>query len=184
MITFTTYDAEGRFLQQFEALDLAEAALNIPAGGGMIAGRHDLERRYMRDGIPVDYPPRPGEWAAFDYAAGAWVDPRPVEILFAEAELELEAWRSRQSASRADFCLALVELGALTVAEAIEAAKGDLPAPLEPMLSGLAPQAQADVRIRWAAAQTIERKSAFVDLLAGFLVLSAEEVDTLFARPA
>lgn len=180
MIRFTSFDADGRFLQNFVALNIEEVVMNIPPGGGMLVGLFDLEKHYARDGKALAYPPKPGPWATFDFEAGAWVDPRSPADLEAQAAADLAMRRAGASLSRSEFCLGLVDLGILTIAEGIAAARGDLPDPLAGMLEGFSAGQAAQTAIAWAALGRVDRLDPIVLMIAGQVGLSAGQLDQLF----
>lgn len=64
--------------------------LQARPGEAVIEGSADDEAQYIRDGALVDYPPCPGDWAAYDYAAHCWTDPRSPEMLAALARTEAQ----------------------------------------------------------------------------------------------
>lgn len=91
----------------------------------------------------------------------------------------LEAWREQAYLTRMQFCLALKALGVLTAAEAVAAAKGDLPAIFAATLaaSDIDPD---DAAIIWAAAQVIERLHPLILLAQQTVGWADAQVDALF----
>lgn len=88
--------------------------------------------------------------------------------------------RVSSSLTLREFCLNLVREGVLTPLEAVEASRGNWPAPMDSFLAYLTPEQSAEVQIEWAASGTIERMHSFVLTLASWLTLTDAEVDTLF----
>ncbi|QCP84324.1 hypothetical protein EYE35_01115 [Cereibacter sphaeroides] len=78
--------ATGRIVRRVLCNDLAEIEVNVSPEESFVLGYYDFEASYVRDGVVIDYPPRPGPWAVFDYQVGAWVDPRTPADLAAELE--------------------------------------------------------------------------------------------------
>lgn len=67
-------------------------AAQLQGGAGLSvveieAGSVDDDRHYLGAEGWAEYPPRPGAWAVFDYAAGAWIDPRTPDQITGELQL-------------------------------------------------------------------------------------------------
>lgn len=54
-------------------------------GEAVIEGEASDDAHYIVDGQITDLPPCPGDWAEFDFAARAWIDPRSPAEALAEA---------------------------------------------------------------------------------------------------
>lgn len=86
MIEATIYSADtGRILRTLRCVAESDLHINIAdTGEQWLPGLADARTHYIRDGRAVPFPPRPGPWAAFDFASQAWVDPRTAADLAAE----------------------------------------------------------------------------------------------------
>lgn len=90
------HDAEGRPLANISCADIdLEANIALWGAAGSIPGNHDLRGVRVVDGAAVPIPERPTDAAAFDFVAGAWVDPRTLADLQAEAWARIKAERER-----------------------------------------------------------------------------------------
>jgi hypothetical protein len=100
MIRISVHDADGRIHQVMTVRDEEEALLNVPEGGGYIAGAVDQTAYYVSGGEPVAYPPKPGPWAEFDFTTGQWFDPRDArQIAAAFAQVKRAAIGSVNAAA-------------------------------------------------------------------------------------
>lgn len=98
----------------------------------------------------------------------------------AESWQPTAAERRNVSLSRRDFCVALVQANILNAQDAVAAARGEWPAPMDAFLSFLDAAQAVDVQIEWAAAATVERMHPFVLALGSWLSLSDAQMDALF----
>lgn len=82
MIEITVYElSTGRISRTINAGRIEDAMLNVNEGESTVPGYVNAEQYYIVSGLPVEYPPKPGPWASFDYTNGIWVDPRtPVDV--------------------------------------------------------------------------------------------------------
>ena len=92
----------------------------------------------------------------------------------------LAAWRASAATDKASFCIAANTAGILTDSDAIAAARGDWPASLDGALVGMTSQEAMAAKITWAAAAVIHRADPLVQLVADYLALTPEQLDTLF----
>ncbi|MGP9804025.1 hypothetical protein [Paracoccus sp. NSM] len=123
-------------------------------------------------------PPRPGIWAEWD--GQAWIDPRtPAD--FAAA---LQSARDAARRDKSGLLMDLAMMGVLTVPEAIQAARGDIPESFEPALSSLPEEAQGIARIKWAGDQTISRTNPLILLAAYAKGITDEQLDQAFGVQA
>lgn len=60
----------------------------------------DYAMKYVKNGILVEYPLKPGEWAIFDYVANEWIDPRTIEDIYDEAVAVVREFRDAVNAKR------------------------------------------------------------------------------------
>lgn len=97
-------------------------------------------------------------------------------------EQKLATWRNTASLPKAEFCRGLIHLGILSTEDAVSASRGNWPVALEGFLSYLTPEQSAQIQIEWATRVQIHRMNIFVLLLASYLGLSDDTVDTLFGR--
>lgn len=88
--------------------------------------------------------------------------------------------RNSRPLSRAEFCIAIYRVGLLTASEAINAAKGDVPAPLEQAIRDLPEQERVEAAILWAGLTQVERAHPMVDLLRVHVGMTDEQVDEMF----
>lgn len=100
----------------------------------------------------------------------------------AKAASDLAAWRATAKMSRTDFCLALAGAGILTGAEAVSAARGDVPASFEPLVSAMPDQEALEARIRWAAMTEVERLNPFIATVAAASSIPDAALDEIFGR--
>lgn len=126
----------------------------------------------------VDTEPRKGLiWGGgFEVVKGVPVaafvgEPTPEEILSEK--------RSAASAERADFCNRLADIDMLTNEEAIDAAKGAWPAPMQDFLAVLDDRQRRDVLIEWATRLTVERMHWAVLLMVSLGFATEEQADYL-----
>ncbi|ABN75742.1 hypothetical protein Rsph17029_0629 [Rhodobacter sphaeroides ATCC 17029] len=84
-MTWVFRTAEGRITKTLEGgRDTAEENLGPDETLVWVDAPVRPSSHYMRGEEPVAYPPRPGPWAEFDYAAGVWFDPRTPEQVAAD----------------------------------------------------------------------------------------------------
>lgn len=106
-------------------------------------------------------------------AAGpaAYVPQDPAEILASA--------RAIAFAPREDFCNRCADLGILSDAEAIAAAKGEWPAPMAYFLAYLDAKQQRDAQVAWASCATVQRTHWAVLAMVSTGVVTEEQADTL-----
>lgn len=106
MIKAAIYDAAtGQILRSINASSEDILRLNISDDESYLIGDADQKTQYVRDGSLVSYPPKPGVWAQFDFAAQQWIDPRDAATVQADL-IEVKAaaiarvndWAGRQRA--------------------------------------------------------------------------------------
>ncbi|MDB6179006.1 hypothetical protein PAF17_16055 [Paracoccus sp. Z330] len=76
MIQVTIYDDTGEILQTMEVADEAEAAMNVPSGGGYILGSYNDAEYYVQNGVIAAIPEKPADHLIFNKVTGQWEDPR------------------------------------------------------------------------------------------------------------
>lgn len=145
-----------------------------------------IRRPHGIDAAEADRFPAPLDGAAFGALAGTpgTVDWQRLQTAEALAGSNLAAWRASATMSRTEFCLALVVAGILSSAEAIGAARGDIPASFEPVVAAIPEPAQTAVRIRWAAMTEVERLNPFVAMVAEAAAIPAATLDAIFGWQA
>lgn len=57
-----------------------------PDGEAWIEGVHSEQTHYVKDGVAVPFPARPGPWATFDFVSEEWVDLRSPEEIAADLQ--------------------------------------------------------------------------------------------------
>ena len=113
--------------------------------------------------------------------AGPIVDPAPTpEQQAARLAAWLAAWRAERVLPRAQFCTALLRAGLLTSQEAIAAAAGATPQPLEDAITLLPDADRDEARILWAGLTEVQRSHPLIELVAWSNDMTAEQVDALF----
>lgn len=112
------------------------------------------------------------------YAAALAMGPLPY-VPTDPAEI-LQLARDAAYLYRADFCTALMSLGILSHADAIEASRGGWPAAMQGFLVYLTEPQAAVAQIEWASAATIRRMNYLVLTLQSFLGLTDAQVDAIF----
>ncbi|MCL7466346.1 hypothetical protein [Phaeovulum sp. NW3] len=95
MIELTVYDAAtGEIRRVLRGPQIEELTATIGPDEAVLPGALDAAEVYIVADQPVAYPPRPGPWAVFDYAACLWIDPRT------EADLAAALEATRRAAIR------------------------------------------------------------------------------------
>ena len=90
------HDAHGRPLANISCADIdLEANIALWGAAGAVQGNHDLRAVRVVDGQVTEIPAQPASAAVFDFAAGAWVDPRTLDELRAAAWARIKSERSR-----------------------------------------------------------------------------------------
>lgn len=118
--------------------------------------------------IPDDpfAPPGLWEWAVAEAERlGDDLPFEPVPPVPTPEEL-LASIRATATIDRGPLCKALKDMGILSVASAIVAAKGDWPAEFSGFLSGLDADTQADAQIDWADATVIRYSNPLLQTVA------------------
>lgn len=121
-----------------------------------------------------ELPPKPGEWAIWN--GTEWTDPRPPT----DPVAELAALRAAASLSRADFIIAAVGAGIIAPADAGPAARGEVPASMQAVLSHLPEAMQVEAAVRWGASTIIERTNSVLAAIAAEMGVTDEQLDALF----
>ena len=126
----------------------------------------------IKTGVTVerDYIPSPNEP----------MPPTPDEA----AAKALAAWRATRVLPRAQFCTALLRAGLLTPPEAIAAAAGATPQPLEDAITLLPETDRDEARILWAGLTEVQRSHPLIELVAWANDMTAEQVDAIFGWQA
>ena len=92
----------------------------------------------------------------------------------------LAQWRDRVSLSRLEFLRACIVAGILSHADAVEAAKGEVPTSMNAALSALPQAEQDDARMVWASAVTVRRNSPILALFQTHVNITDAQLDALF----
>ena len=87
--------------------------------------------------------------------------------------------RAGAAVPRADFCNGLADIGLLTDADAVAAAKGAWPSPMDAFLEYLDTRQRRDVQIEWATRATVERMHWAVLAMISFGIATEDQADTL-----
>lgn len=87
--------------------------------------------------------------------------------------------RAGAAVPRADFCNGLADIGLLTDADAVAAAKGAWPSPMDAFLEYLDTRQRRDVQIEWATRATVERNHWAVLAMISFGIATEDQADTL-----
>lgn len=135
----------------------------------------DINSVYISEGRLLPVPPAPSAFHWFDPWAGIWVDDRsPADALAAA--------RAGASMSRSDFVLAIKNssLVDMSIAEAGQAARGEIPAPIETIIASLPAGMQLEAVVRWSGATMIERSNPILAVLAEALSITDAQLDALF----
>ena len=135
----------------------------------------DINSVYISDGQLLPVPPAPSVFHWFDPSAGLWVDDRsPADALAAA--------RAAANMSRSDFVLAIKNSGLvdMSIAEAGQAARGEIPAPFEAIIATLPAGMQLEAVVRWSGATMIERSNPILAVLAEALSITDAQLDALF----
>lgn len=124
------------------------------------------------------------QWDGAAWTYAALPGPEPLPPAPTEADL-LAAWRDTRVLTRTEFCTALLRADKLTAAEAIAAAGGATPAPLEDAISMLPEPEQAEARILWAGLTQVRRNHPLIALVAWVpsVSMTDAQVDELFGWP-
>lgn len=98
MLTVSIYSTiTGRVTANVTATSAVDIALNTGPDEAVIDGHIDPATHYIRDGVAVAYPPRPGRWAR--WTGSAWIDPRSAEERAAELQAARQAAIARVNAA-------------------------------------------------------------------------------------
>lgn len=92
----------------------------------------------------------------------------------------LAAARSEASLERADFCIALADLGLLSAEECVRAAQGHWPDGFQEFLMYLTEDQARNMRTSWAGAVDVRRMDAAILSLAWWFKISDEVLDAMF----
>ena len=163
----------GEIVGTSRASDLDLIEMNLGDGNGYAEGHYLADQYYFPDGVVTEFPPRPGDWAVFDYGSRIWIDPR-------DPVAELEAARASANMTRSDFLLAAIRAGIILPSDAGPAARGEIPPSLEPVFDGLPPEVQIEAVVRWSASTMIERMNPVLAALAGAMTITDAQLDALF----
>lgn len=98
MTDITIYDlATGRIMVTASTPDASMLPLPEP-GQASIVGCYPAAAYLVSDGLPVPFPPRPGDWAVWDWPTHTWTDPRDAAWHEAQAAAALAALRAERDA--------------------------------------------------------------------------------------
>lgn len=173
--------ATGRILRTGSAPDDAIALMTGP-GEGAVTGIDGIgdESHYVGPAGITPYPPRPGPWAAFDFAAEAWIDPRTQ----ADLDAELSASRAAMSLTFAQLLIGLVAEGWISEAEGEGWLMGQLPAPVLALIASLPQRQRFVARARASRPSVVLRADPLVVALGAAQGKTDAELDTFFTTYA
>ena len=174
----TIYDpASGRIASVLEVSDPEAALQNIPDGMLAIEGNFHPDDFYIdADDEPVAIPDRPGEWAMFDYATKAWIDPRPP----IDPAAALTARRAAAQLPKSRLVVELMDCEILTSDEVAELGSGRMPPRIAALLDVLSPDARAVALARWGLETVIGRTHPVVVTAALGLGVDDATLDQIF----
>jgi len=174
------------FGQLGEGDRLPRAAVTCPALRSDVTRQGGQVRLTLHLPLPVDadfalrFPdPIMSDTPGLTGPAGG-IDWQQVVTAAASQAAALQAWRASAEMSLADFCMALVFAGILSTADAITAAKGDVPPSFEPVIAAMSTEQQVAVRIRWAAMSSVERLNPLILAVAAGAGIPAVVLDQVF----
>lgn len=174
---YTIYrEDNGEITHTLDLDDYDTLLANIDEGFDFIPGRYLSDEFYIENDVAVQMPPRPGDWAVFDYNAKVWLDPRTDS----ERTNELNQIRANTRLDKSDLLIRLALAGILSEEEADEAAGGVIPASMQPMLAQLPPEAQMVARIKWKSDTVISRTHPVIVSAAYAMGITDEQLDEIF----
>ncbi|MTH62116.1 hypothetical protein [Paracoccus litorisediminis] len=162
---FPTLDDAQASCSGFGWVHPLEPAQNVTAGA-----------QYVVAGEVMDLPPKPAAHLIYDVSAGAWVDPRSEADWLAE----LAVIRAATFMTRSDFAIRCREFSLLTEAEALQVARGEVPAGIMDLIALMPPAEQFEAEIRWSAATEIYWGNELISSLAAVTGMSDWQRDLLF----
>lgn len=116
----------------------------------------------------VEVPLKPANGATWN--GTVWLPPQPAPLAERRASARM---------GRKQFCLAVKAAGILSPTEAVQAAKGDLPASFQAALEAAGIDG-ADAAIIWATSDEIWRTDPLIEILAALPRIGAAAADALF----
>lgn len=112
---------------------------------------------------------------------GEWQEAWNVTLLTAEEKAaNLIAWRDGATLTRRQFCLACLQAGLLTPADAVTAATGGWPATFDAALADLTELQVAAAKVEWAAVSVIRRSAPLLAAVQATAGVTDEQLDSLF----
>ena len=159
---------------EFAEETVGDAVHNIPDGQLAVEVGPDVEPNGWFIDVsswqdtPAQYPPKPADWAVFDFETREWTDQR------SPAELAAVLWMAREAApplSRVEFLLAARRARIITEDEARALIGSQIPETLAPLLSGLPESWLFDAEIRFRGAAEFRRMDPLVLIFAGEVAL-------------
>lgn len=179
MIRYALVDQTGLVVGNGEAANVFDAIASY-AGFSVVILKDGQEswQSYWDGEAFQPLPPRPGAWAKWN--GQEWIDPRT------PADFAAALQSARQSAQRdkSGLLMDLAMMGVLTVPEAVQAARGDIPETFEAALSSLPEEAQGIARIKWAGDQVISRMNPLILMAAYAKGITDEQLDQAFGVQA
>lgn len=174
--------ATGRILRVVSGCD-EDIALMTGAGEASVVGAEDVtdESHYVGQAGFTPYPPRPGPWAAFDFGAGVWTDPRTQ----ADLDGELATSRDGMVLSRRQLMIGLRLEGLITPADAL-APPNVPPVAIDAMFAMLPEPQQAVARITWTNFTEARRLDPLVPMIAAVAPVAMDDaaIDAFFTAYA
>lgn len=184
MVNFALVDEVTGVIHQIGRTDIESVmAVSFSSEWALIAPFDislDPERYYWnwQQEAFVELPPQPAWWA--EWNGQEWIDPRtPAD--FAAA---LSAARQSAQRDKSGLLMDLAMMGVLTVPEAVQAARGDIPETFEAALSSLPEESQGMARIKWAGDQVISRMNPLILMAAYAKGITDEQLDQAFGVQA
>lgn len=176
---YTVYTTStGVIRHVIDSPDLATVMLNVGTGEAVVEGFNEATQVYMTWEGPQPYPEKPGEWAVWDGIE--WTDPRTEE----DMATDLDNRRAAARMDKADLLLALAQAGLITSADAVAAARGEIPPTFQPAVDNWPAAEQMAARIKWAADTLISRNNPLIIAAADQLGVDPLLLDALFGVEA
>lgn len=93
---------------------------------------------------------------------------------------DIEFFRARASLPKFEFLRQCVLAGLLTEADALSAARGDIPAAFAPVVAGWSEAERFEAELRWASLSQVDRMHPLIIAVADQAGVTIEQLDQLF----
>ncbi|MDO5704029.1 MAG: hypothetical protein Q4G49_03020 [Paracoccus sp. (in: a-proteobacteria)] len=181
MIQISIYDiATGRIVNNITTFDPDVIDLNVGPQQAYIEGIWPANQYYIRGAVPVAFPPKPGGAFVWDWDNEGWIDPRTPGDIAADAETALQTARAAASITKNALLNACMAIGLLNPAEAAQAARGEIPDKLAPVVAGLSAEERDMIAVNWPGAGVIDRLDPYLTAVSARLGVSDAELDMIF----